>query len=174
MKNPLLILVGIIMIACSTSAFAEIVVKAENYDPVTKEASSYLKIVKLPAERSGLYYEHLSPNLANGTYETYHTNGQLRYKGFYKRGIMEGIHQKYTGDGKLWFRETYKDSIKNGTFLHQVGQVGMGYFRTGFYKNGLKDGIIETYSKDGTLMSKCFYVKSEKYECEVDNPVPYF
>jgi len=143
------------MIVFSTSAFAK-------------------KVEKMPVKRNGLYYEHLSPNLANGTYETYHTNGQLRYKGFYKRGIMDGIHQKYTGDGKLWFRETYKDSIKNGTFLHQVGQVGMGYFRTGFYKNGLKDGIIETYSKDGTLMSKCFYVKSEKYECEVDNPVPYF
>ena len=144
MKNKLLVLLSLIMIVFSTSAFAKVV-------------------EKLPVMRDGLYYEHFSTNIADGTYETYHTNGQLRYKGFYKSGIRDGVHMGYNDDGTIFRRTTYKDGIKNGVFLHPYGA---GSFQVGIYKDGKKDGITENYKEDGTLSYKCIYQNGNKYECE--------
>jgi len=144
MKNTLLVLLSLIMIVFSTSAFGKVV-------------------EKLPAERGGYYYEHLSTTLANGTYETYHTNGQLRYKGFYKSGIRDGVHMSYNDEGTIYSRNTFKDGRRNGVFLHPYGA---GSFQVGIYKDGKKDGITENYKEDGTLSYKCIYQNGKKYECE--------
>ena len=175
MKNPLLILVGIIMIACSTSAFAEIVVKAENYDPVTKEASSYLKIVKLPAERSGLYYEHLSPNLANGTYERYSDDARLKERKTYKDGGKEGIWLVYYENNQLKSRTTYKDGKIDGiSYYYQPNgePYGLGIVeelpeeRDGLYYDhsspNLANGTYEKLYSNGLLEERQIYKNGKK------------
>ena len=121
MKNTLLVLLSLIMIVFSSSAFAK-------------------KVEKSPVMRNGLYYEHLSPNLANGTYEKYFDNGRLLVLYTYKNGKKEGLYEEYYENGQLRWRGTYK--------------------------NGKRKGLYETYNSDGTLVSKCFYVNGKKYECE--------
>ena len=121
MKNTLLVLLSLIMIVFSTSAFAK-------------------KVEKIPAFRDGLFYEYLSPKLANGQYEIYYENGQLKERKTYKDGKLDGLSEWYYDNGQLKWRYTYKDRKLNG--------------------------LSESYKIDGTLESKCFWVNGEKYECE--------
>ena len=145
MKNTLLVLLSLIMIVFSTSAFAK-------------------KVEKMPVERDGLYYEHLSPNLANGTYEIYYDNGQLKAIGTFKDGKEDGLYEWYYENGQLWERKTYKDGIRDGLYewYYDNGQLKWRYT----YKDGKLNGLDEGYNKDGTLKSKCFYQNGKKYECE--------
>ena len=121
MKNTLLVLLSLIMIVFSTSAFAK-------------------KVERMPAFRDGLFYEYLSPNLANGIYEEHYDNGRLKWRYTYKDGKPNGLFESYFENGQLMWRYTYKD--------------------------GKAEGLYETYNRDGTLESKCFWVNGKKYECE--------
>ena len=144
MKNTLLVLFSLIMIVFSTSAFAK-------------------KVEKMPVERDGLYYEHFSTNIANGTYEMYNTNGQLQGRGTYKNGKREGLYEEYHSDGQLYVRTTYKDGKREGLYEYydENGQL----WKRNTYKDGELDGISEYYYDDGTLWYKCFYVNGKVYEC---------
>ena len=121
MKNTLLVLLSLIMI-----------VSCSNPEVVVLENDVVF--------RDGLYYEPFSSSPADGTYEIYHDNGQLGYKGFYKDGKKDGIIETYYKNGQLWDRKTIKDWKLNG--------------------------LREVYTKDGTLIEKCFYVKDTKSYCE--------
>ena len=145
MKNKLLVLLSLIMIVFSTSAFAK-------------------KVEKLPVERGSLYYEYLSPNLANGQYEIYYDNGQLEERKTFRDGELEGLGEIYYKNGQLSYKMTYKDGKLDGTSL--------GYYENGklhmkaTYKDGKREGLREIYFSDGTLASKCFYQNGKLYECE--------
>ncbi|MDB4844386.1 hypothetical protein OAH55_02430 [Hellea sp.] len=121
MKNTLLVLLSLIMVVFSTSAFAK-------------------KVEKLPVMRDGLYYEHLSLNLANGIYEKYYANGQLKWRYTYKDGKPNGLDEGYYENGQLSWRSTHKD--------------------------GELEGIWEMYEEDGTLERKCIWMNDKIYECE--------
>jgi antitoxin component YwqK of YwqJK toxin-antitoxin module len=43
----------------------------------------------------------------HGNYETYHLNGQLRYKGLYLNGYRLGFHESYWSDGTLNFKGNF-------------------------------------------------------------------
>ena len=145
MKNKLLVLLSLIMIVFSTSAFAK-------------------KVEKLPVERDGLFYEYFSPNLANGQYEKYFANGQLRDRKTYKDGKKDGLYEKYYDNGKLGERLTYKDGKLDGLWetYYKNGQL----WDRKTYKDGKLEGLYESYKSDGTLGFKCFYVNGKQYECE--------
>ena len=146
MKNTLLVLLSLIMIVFSTSAFAK-------------------KVEKLPVMRDGLYYEHFSPNLANGTYEIYYDNGQLKTIGTFKDGKKDGLFEEYYENGQLQGRGTYKDWKRDGLweYYHENGQLQY----KGTYKDGRQEGLVEYYNEeDGKLTSKCFWVNGKEYECE--------
>ena len=110
MKNTLLVLLSLIMIVFSTSAFAKVV-------------------EKLPVERDGYYYEHFSPKLANGQYETYHKNGRLNERRTFKNGKPDGLYESYFDDGQLFEKGTYKNGKLEGLFESF-------YYGECFYQNG--------------------------------------
>jgi antitoxin component YwqK of YwqJK toxin-antitoxin module len=147
MKNTLFILLSLIMIvSCSNP---EVLTNNEtsalsNPEVVTNdETSAFGKTVEEMPEigiEDGLYYEYSSTNIANGTYNAYWGNGQLRATGTYKDGIKEGTGDVYLQNGQLFLRATYK-----------YGELDGFYFR---------------YGSDGTLKSKCFWVNGAKIYCE--------
>ena len=106
MKNTLLVLLSLTMIVFSTSAFAK-------------------KVEKLPVMRDGLFYEPFSTNIANGQYEIYHKNGQLKEKSTYKDGKLNGPFESYHKNGQLKEKSTYKDGKANGPseFYYENGQL---------------------------------------------------
>jgi len=180
MKNTLLVLLSLIMIVFSTSAFAK-------------------KVEKMPVERDGLYYEHFSTNLANGQYEKYYANGQLKERKTYKNGKIEGIseyyqsdgtryyvfrkivdkmpHQNYRKDGlyyeyfstnlanggyiryytsgQLWSKETFKDGKKVG--LHEDYYENGQLWQKATFKDGKVEGLVVRYFENGQLKSRGTY-----------------
>ena len=158
MKNTLLVLLSLIMIvSCSNSEYAYVITTDETF-AVAK------KVEKIPAFRDGLFYEYLSPNLANGQYEIYYQNGQLKERATYKDGKADGIFETYFENGQLKWRHTYKDGIQEGLFLGYLENGQLSWRHT--YKDGKEEGLYVRYNKDGTLESKCFWVNGKKYECE--------
>ena len=163
MKNTLLVLLSLIMIVFSTSAFAK-------------------KVEESPVMRDGLFYEPFSTNIANGQYEIYHKNGQMNATMTFKDGNMEGLWVVYYENGQLKYRTTYKDGKLNGPFegYHKNGQLKeKSSYKDGkangpyerYYENGKINkerqyGLFESSIYPGTLSSKCFYVNGKKYECE--------
>ena len=109
MKNTLLVLLSLIMIVFSSSAFAK-------------------KVEKLPVERDGLYYEPFSTNIANGQYEIYHKNGQMNTTMTFKDGLYDGPYERYYENGKINKERQYglfESSIYPGTLVSKC-----------FYENG--------------------------------------
>ena len=164
MKNTLLILLSLIMIVFSTPAFAK-------------------KVEKMPAERDGLYYEHLSPNLANGQYERYYANGQLKERKTYKDGKIDGISEYYQSDGTitsafakvvknmpeqwmgvfgLYYEYPYHASqnLANGQYekYHDNGQLSARLT----FKDGKKDGPYESYYESGQLRQRVTYKEGKR------------
>jgi antitoxin component YwqK of YwqJK toxin-antitoxin module len=162
MKNTLLVLLSLIMIVFSSSAFAK-------------------KVEKLPVERDGLYYEPFSTNIANGQYEIYHKNGQMNTTMTFKDGLYDGPYERYYKNGQLRYRGTFKDGIKDGfsELYYKNGQL----WEKLHYKDGKENGPSEIYHENGqinkerqyglyesniypgTLSSRCFYFNGEMYEC---------
>ena len=115
MKNTLLVLLSLIMI-----------VSCSNSEVVVLESDLVL--------RDGLYYEPFSSSPADGIYEIYFKNGQLKERQTVKNGKLDGLYEDYYENGQLWVKQTYKD--------------------------GTIDGISEYYKSDGTLSA--FAKKVEK------------
>ena len=42
-----------------------------------------------------------------GYWERYHPNGQLSYKGYYKKGLGEGYWEEYYSNGKFCYKGFY-------------------------------------------------------------------
>lgn len=179
MKNTLLILLSLIMIvSCSNP---EDVVLESNLveDLLEKDGLAYELLSSLPSydivgespvKRDGLYYEYLSPNLANGQYKTHYENGQLEGTESFVDGIPDGLFEYYYPTGQLFKTGTFKDGLREGLveWYYMDGQL---YHRSTF-KDGKLEGLYVSYeldeTMDATLIEKCFYVNGEKQECEVD------
>ena len=118
--------------------------KLSNPEVVTNDETSALAktVEELPefGFEDDLYYEYSSTNIANGTYNAYYGDGQLRATATYKNGIREGTSDVYLQNGQLFLRATYK-----------YGEL---------------DGFQLRYGSDGTLKSKCFWVNGAKIYCE--------
>ena len=144
MKNTLLVLLSLIMIVFSSSAFA--------------------KEVGVIVERDGRWYEPFTSTLANGQYETYHENGQLKKVEAFKDGVRQGIHEEYYKSGRISLRKTYKGNFTHGLYesYYENGQV---HFK-GTWINAGWDGLYERFNEDGTLKKKAFYKLGKQYECE--------
>ena len=145
------------IVSCSNSEYAYVITTDETF-AVAK------KVEKIPAFRDGLFYEYLSPNLANGQYEIYYENGQLKERATYKDGKADGIFETYFENGQLALRGTYKDGKLYGLteLYYENGQLEQRVT----YKDGIMDGLQESYEKDGTLITKAFYVNGDRFECE--------
>ena len=86
-------------------------------------------------EREGLYYQkftdvpftgEIDEELKRGNYKegqrdgtwiSYHENGQLKYKGDYKNGRQEGTWIGYHENGQLHYKGEYKNGKREGTWI---------------------------------------------------------
>ncbi|MDG1126995.1 MAG: hypothetical protein P8N18_05160 [Hellea sp.] len=143
MKNTLLVLLSLIMIvSCSNP---EVVTIDETF-------AFAKKVEEMPDLRGWWHYDDL--DIANGQYETYFENGQLKERGTYKDGKEDGPFEAYFDNGQLKERYTYKGcSI---TFSKRVCE----------FQNGKLNGPLVRYKKDGTLFEKCFYENGQEIYCE--------
>jgi hypothetical protein len=122
--------------------------------------------------------------------ETYHENGQLKFRATSKNGKLEGVVETYYEDGQMKSRGLYSNGLPNGLFTNYLnnGQLSnIAIYKNGkldgpsqlnhengqlhintIFKDGVVDGFYEQYDNSGTLRSKCFHVNGKKQECEVD------
>ena len=59
---------------------------------------------------------HYQADIKDGEYEGYYENGELRLKGNYVKGKMEGKWYGFHANGILEIISNYKAGIKNGQF----------------------------------------------------------
>ncbi|MDC6460800.1 hypothetical protein PQY88_00835 [Gammaproteobacteria bacterium] len=90
-----------------------------------------------------------------GVVDFYYRNGQLRKRQHHIKGKITGIQEQYYEDGQLEFKGTFKDNIEHGPYwiYFQDGQL----FSKGSMKEGKYDGLRETYTRGGKLdLKECF------------------
>lgn len=64
-----------------------------------------------------------------GIWEEYHFNGDIRSKGSYVNGLMDGYWEYYYSSGNLWKKGSYKDGLFDGTweFYYPNGELDFKY-----------------------------------------------
>ena len=117
-------------------------------------------------ERDGLYYEKFTDAPFNGkvtgkeqgsfkngqregSWVSYHENGQLYRKGNYKNSKREGAWVGYFENGQLSFKENYKNGKEEGEYISYWGDGRL--LTKGNFKNGKATGAWVGYLKDGTV-----------------------
>ena len=126
------------------------------FDLVKREGLYYKKFSSVPftGEFDGVWdYFYVKGFIKNGrkegSWESYHDNGQLYYIGTYKDGKREGPWSFYYENGRLNYRDNYKNGKRNGfseTFWDN-GQLR----REGYLKNNEWEGFWKSYYKDGSV-----------------------
>jgi antitoxin component YwqK of YwqJK toxin-antitoxin module len=85
-------------------------------DLVQREDTFYRKFTDVPftGQVEGQYQGALKNGLREGSWVTYHDNGQLLEKGDYKNGRHDGSWMGYFDDGSVItpLTGTYKDGVK--------------------------------------------------------------
>lgn len=93
----------------------------------------------------------------NGMTEKWDGNGNLIYKGRYKRGTKEGKHMSFRPDGFVLSEATYKDDFPIGDVVeyHNNGQLAnKGHYN----KAGRRDGEFTKYDENGNVIFHANYV----------------
>lgn len=93
----------------------------------------------------------IDPEIKEGKFEYYHSNGKLKHVGVYKEDKETGEHKWYSDNGTLEAIENYQKGKLNGVFTeyHPNGKVSI---ETSF-KEGLQNGKTTYYRDDGTKHS---------------------
>lgn len=74
----------------------------------------------------------------NGTFRTYHDNGNIKEEGTYILGMLQGVFHEYDEDGKLIVQSYWKDHKLHGKFTHWRN-VDLGILlETAMYSNDVK------------------------------------
>ncbi|RZK22649.1 MAG: TonB family protein [Hymenobacter sp.] len=104
----------------SSSAGAQYRRETEYRDSVSGSVNQYL----LTGQRySTAAYEHLPKNIAHGTFESWHANGQLATHEDYTHGQLSGERRLYYATGQLKRYEQYQDGQRTaGECYTEQGQ----------------------------------------------------
>jgi antitoxin component YwqK of YwqJK toxin-antitoxin module len=129
-------------------------------------------------KRNGLSYAINSQTPFTGDAVSYHENGQLFGKEFYRDGLWQGLvmfykngqlqltrsakggksdgtWENYYENGQLEFKKIFKDGLKIG---HWEFYYANGQLKTiESYKDGKQDGTWEIYHESGQLSEKICY-----------------
>jgi antitoxin component YwqK of YwqJK toxin-antitoxin module len=125
--------------------------------------------IKELVERKGVYFKKFSEvpftgkvtgkeqgiiknGKKEGSWVTYHENGQLKEKGNFKNGRWYGPWVSYWKNGQLLLEGTYENGFSNGPAVsyHKNGKLKY----KGTFKNGEEDGPWVGYNEDGTVDKK--------------------
>jgi antitoxin component YwqK of YwqJK toxin-antitoxin module len=90
----------------------------------------FLVQIKLKRET----YFRLPNGLRHGEFKTWHENGQLFQRSFYRDGKLEGKAEMWYRNGQLWVYSFFKDGKLEGEYKmwYKTGQLRWHRF----YKNG--------------------------------------
>ena len=84
---------------------------------------------------------------AEGLYVSYHDNGELSAKGFYKNGKRDGPWVTYHISGQLLIKETLKEGELDGPWEYYF--VNGRLREKGTYRNGKREGPWVDYDRTG-------------------------
>lgn len=74
----------------------------------------------------------------NGVYISYHPNGNIREKGMYIDGQLQGVFQEFDEDGMLIIQSHWKDHKLHGKFTHWRNISTGILYETAMYSNDIK------------------------------------
>ena len=108
-------------------------------DLVHREGIYYEKFTDVPftGKVTGKEQGSFKNGVKDGTWVSYHKNGQLESKGNFKNGEAEGAWVRYWGNGQLFYKGNFKNGKYNGTWVafNEDGSVFKSW--TGTYKDGV-------------------------------------
>jgi antitoxin component YwqK of YwqJK toxin-antitoxin module len=107
----------------------------------------------------GIFYHEGTP--LTGKKIVKYPDGQVKSKGTYKDGKLEGLLEQYYENGQVKSKMTFKDEIPEGLIemYYENGQVKSKMT----FKDGKPEGLIEMYYENGQVKSKGTF-KDEKPE----------
>jgi antitoxin component YwqK of YwqJK toxin-antitoxin module len=97
-------------------------------------------------------YLSIEPEIEDGYFERYHSNGQIKQKGNYANGKEIGEHLWYNSNGGLDAKENYKDGLLNGDY-EEYYPNGKLMDKSSF-QNGKQHGWTVYYREDGSKHSE--------------------
>jgi antitoxin component YwqK of YwqJK toxin-antitoxin module len=94
----------------------------------------------------------------DGFLELFHSNGQILLKGYYEKGLPNGLWENYNKTGQLEFKIIFKDGDLRTMELYSI----TGHL-TGkrYYLNGKREGLWESYYENGQIESKLNFINDE-------------
>jgi antitoxin component YwqK of YwqJK toxin-antitoxin module len=100
----------------------------------------------------------MKDGIANGQWQEWLENGNLRYNAYWKDGKGHGLWQYFHENGKLKYEESYIMDIPNGISrqYYDNGQLKSDFF----WLEGKKQGVWTSYSETGVL------IKTEVYDMD--------
>ncbi|MDP8266034.1 MAG: hypothetical protein P9M07_03715 [Candidatus Aceula meridiana] len=91
----------------------------------------------------------------NGPYEEYYSDGSLKFEGYFKNGLEDGIFKNYSLEGWLVSERTYE---KGRSFGLQKEYYPNGKLNLEWTVNDLGlEGSFKTYSQEGVLVREEIY-----------------
>lgn len=81
------------------------------------------------------------------SFEIWHLNGQLKNRGTYKDGKLDGLWEEWDREGTLIKRENYKDGIPHG--LQEEWYENGRLERRVHCKNGRMEGLVACWHRNG-------------------------
>jgi antitoxin component YwqK of YwqJK toxin-antitoxin module len=109
-----------------------------------------------------------SNEILNGKFITYHDNGNIKEKGTYIDGMLQGVFHEFDEDGKLIVQSHWKDHKLDGKFTHWRDITTGLLYETTMYSNDIRlysstfdsNSVISAnyyYNSDGQLISSVEY-----------------
>lgn len=101
----------------------------------------------------------------NGKSISYYSDGTVFEDFNYKDGLKEGEWKTFDKKGKLRKTETYKNDLKEGKWVAQLLDAGMGVklVETNFYKNDKPTGTWSQKTEDGRMIWEKSYKAAKDY-----------
>ncbi|HSD15120.1 MAG TPA: hypothetical protein VLB74_10765, partial [Flavobacterium sp.] len=94
----------------------------------------------------------------NNVWEQRYSNGIVKFKETYKKGVQEGLAHNYNRDGSLNSITNYANNKISG--LYEGFDFGVQDEST-YFDNGEKNGPFKTFFADGSTESEGFYTNDE-------------
>ncbi len=93
-------------------------------------------------------YDKQGDRIKHGTFAVYYENGELKAKGAYVEGVLDGLYQSWHANGQLEAQGTYRQGAQDGdwNWWHNNGMRQA----TGKYVDGRPAGSVMQWKADGT------------------------
>ena len=110
----------------------------EYKDLVYRDGLYYKKFTEVPftGEITGKKTGSLRNGKQDGSWTSYHTNGQLDSKGNYKNGMVVGSFISYHDNGQLMTKGEFKNGKSDGSWVGYKQDGTLWKEFTGTFKNG--------------------------------------